>query len=127
AVQGVSILVGVMVSLGSSGIVGNVMAGLVLTYTRSFHTGDKVRLGEHVGTITSLGFFATKLRTLWNEEVTLPNGHVAAQPILNFTRLADGVGLMLHTQVTIGYGADWRTVHALLIEAAGRVEGIEPE
>ena len=127
AVQGVSILVGVMVSLGSSGIVGNMMAGLVLTYTRAFRSGDRVRLGEHVGTITSLGFFATKLRTVWNEEVTLPNGQVAAQPILNFTRLAHGEGLVLHTQVTIGYDADWRTVHALLIEAAGRVEGIEPE
>src|SRR5262249_19233930 len=127
AVQGISILLGVMVSLGSSGIVGNVIAGLVLTYTRAFHAGDRVKIGDHLGTITSLGFFSTKLRTVWNEEVTLPNGQVGSQPIVNYTRLADGVGLLLHTQVTIGYDADWRTVHALLLEAAGRVEGIEPE
>ena len=77
--------------------------------------------------MVNLGFFSTKLRTPRNEEVTLPNGQVASQPIVNYTRLAAESGLVLHTQVTIGYDADWRTVHALLIEAAGRVEGIERE
>jgi small-conductance mechanosensitive channel len=127
AVQGVSILIGVMVSLGSTGIVGNAIAGIVLTYSRSFNLGDRVRIGEHLGDVVSLGFFAMKLRSPRNEEITLPNGQVAAQPIVNYTRLAAEAGLVLHTQVTIGYDADWRTVHALLIEAAGRVEGVERE
>ena len=127
AVQGVSILLGVMVSLGSSGPVGNVIAGIVLTYSRSFAIGDRGRIGEHLGDVVSLGYFATKLRSPRNEEITLPNGQVAAQPIVNFTRLAGKAGLVLHTQVTIGYGAEWKTVHGLLIEAAGRVEGVERE
>ena len=127
AVQGISILLGVMVSLGSSGFVGNAIAGIVLTYSRSFSAGDRVKIGEQIGDVVSLGFFATKLRSPRNEEITLPNGQVAGQPIINYTRLAAEAGLVLHTQVTIGYDADWRTVHALLIEAAGRVEGIERE
>ena len=127
AVQGISILLGVMVSLGSSGIVGNVIAGIVLMYSRSFSKGDRVKVGEIVADVVNLGFFATKLRTPRNEEVTVPNGQLANQPILNYTRLAKEAGLILHTQVTIGYDADWRTVHSLLIEAATRVEGVERE
>jgi small-conductance mechanosensitive channel len=127
AVQGISILLGVMVSLGSSGFVSNIIAGIVLTYSRSFSAGDRVKIGEQLGDVVNLGFFATKLHSPRNEEITLPNGQVAAQPIINYTRLAAEEGLVLHTQVTIGYDTDWRTVHALLIEAAGRVEGVERE
>jgi len=127
AVQGISLLLGVMVSLGSSNFVGNAVAGMALTYARAFSIGDRVKISEHIGSIVSLGFFATKVRSVWNEEITIPNSQVASQPIVNFTRLAAGPGLLLHTQVTLGYDDDWRTVHALLIEAAGRVEGIERE
>jgi len=125
AVQNISILLGLMLSLGSTGIVGNAIAGIVLTYSRSFKVGDRVRVGDSLGDIVSLGFFATKLRTPRNEEITLPNGQMANQAIVNYSRLAAEAGLVLHTQVTIGYNVDWRKVHALLIEAAGRVAGIE--
>lgn len=127
AVQGVSLLLGVMVSLGSTGFVGNVIAGIVLTYARSFRIGDRVKIGDHVGDVVSLGFFATKLRTIHNEEVTLPNGQVAAGAIMNYSRLAEGAGLVLHTEVTIGYDVPWRKVHALMTEAAAKVEGIEAD
>lgn len=126
AVQGVSVLVGLMISLGSSGVVGNMIAGLVLTYSRSFSIGDRVRIGEHVGDVIALGTFATKLKSIRNEEVTLPNATILAGTILNYTRrTASEGGLWLHTQVTIGYDVPWRQVHALLIEAAKSVSGIE--
>jgi small-conductance mechanosensitive channel len=124
-VQGISILIGLMASFGSSGFVSNVLAGIVLTYSRAFQVGDRVRIGEHVGDIVSLGFLATKLRTIRNEEVTLPNGQVTSGAVMNFTRLAGDPGLILYTSVTIGYDVEWRKVHALLVEAAGRVEGVE--
>jgi small-conductance mechanosensitive channel len=127
AVQGVSLLVGLMVSIGSTGFVGNIIAGIVLTYARSFRVGERVRIGDHVGDITNLGFFATKLRTIRNEELTLPNGLVAASAITNYTRLAEEHGLVLHTEVTIGYNVDWRKVHAMLIEAAGRVADVQKD
>jgi small-conductance mechanosensitive channel len=114
-----------MISLGSTGIVGNAISGIVLTYSLAFKPGDRVRIGEHVGDVVHLGFFATKLRTPRNEEITVPNGQMATQPIINFTRLAEEAGLVLHTQVTIGYDAEWRKVHTLLIEAASKVEGVE--
>lgn len=127
AVQGVSLLFGLVISLGSTGIVGNMIAGIVLTYTRSFNVGDRVRIGDHVGDVVRLGFFATKLRSLRNEEVTIPNGQATGAAIVNYTRLAGEAGLILHTQVTIGYDVDWRQVHALLNEAALRVSGVERE
>ncbi len=125
SVQGISVLLGLMVSLGSSGVVGNFIAGLVLTYSRSFSLGDRVRIGEHVGDVIALGTFATKLRSLRNEEITLPNGSILSGTILNYTRRTAEGGLWLHTQVTIGYDVEWRRVHALLIEAALRVPGVE--
>lgn len=127
AFQGVSLFIGVLFSLGSTGFVGNVISGIVLTFSRSFRTGDRVKIGEVVGDITNQGFFATKLRSIRNEEITIPNGQVASSAIVNYTRLAEDPGLILHTQVTIGYDVDWRTVHGLLIEAAGRVEGVEKD
>ncbi len=127
AFQGVSLFLGVLVSLGSTGVVGNVIAGLVLTYSRSFLAGDRVKIGDQVGDVISLGFFATKLRTIRNEEVTLPNGQVASSAIVNYTRLAADPGLVLHTQITIGYDVEWRQVHQLLIAAALSVDGVEKE
>lgn len=127
AFQGVSLFVGVLFSLGSTGIISNIIAGIVLTFSRAFRVGDRVKIGNEVGDVTSLGFFATKLRTIRNEELTLPNGQVASSAIVNYSRLADGPGLILHTGVTIGYDVDWRTVHALLVEAGTRVDGIERE
>ncbi len=125
AFQGVSVLVGLLLSIGSSGFVGNMIAGLVLTYSRSFRVGDRVRVGEHVGDVVGLGYFATKLRSLRNEEITIPNGQMANSSIVNYTRLAEADGLVLHTEVTIGYDVAWPRVHALLVEAAGRVAGVE--
>jgi small-conductance mechanosensitive channel len=127
SVQGISVLLGLMVSLGSSGVVGNFIAGLVLTYSRSFSLGDRVRIGEHVGDVIALGTFATKLRSLRNEEITLPNGSILSGTILNYTRRTAEGGLWLHTQVTIGYDVEWRRVHGLLIEAALAVPGVERE
>ncbi len=101
AFQGVSLFLGVLVSLGSTGIVGNIIAGLVLTYSRSFAVGDRVKIGEQTG------------------------GQVASSAIINYTRLAEEQGLVLHTQITIGYDVEWRQVHALLIAAAKLVDGVE--
>jgi small-conductance mechanosensitive channel len=127
AFEGFSILIAVMVSFGSGGMVGNLVAGMVLVYARTFRVGDRVLIGQHLGDVESLGMFATKLRSIRNEEVTLLNGLVVTVPIVNYTRLEQEAGLVLHTQVTIGYDAKWRTVHALLIEAASGVEGVERE
>ena len=122
AFKGVSLFLGVLFSLGSSSAVGNVVAGVLLTYTRAFQIGDRAKIGETVGDITEKTLLVTRVRTIKNVEVTIPNAAVLASQIMNYTSLAATHGLILHTTVTIGYDAPWRTVHALLTAAAGRTE-----
>ena len=126
AFRGVSILLGVVVSFGSTGLVDNLLAGLVLTYARSYRIGERIGAGDVVGDVTAFGLLTTKIRTIKNEEVTVGNGQILRGSVRNYSRRAtEGDGLILHTSVTIGYDAPWRQVHALLIEAAEATEGIE--
>jgi len=118
AFKGISIFVGVLFSLGSSGAVGNIIAGVVLTYTRAFQIGDRVRIGETTGDVIERTLLVTRLRTIKNVDVTIPNGAVLASQAVNFTSQAQSHGLVLHTTVTIGYDAPWKQVHELLIAAA---------
>jgi len=126
AFRGIGVLAGLMLSLGSAGVVNQAMSGLVVVYSRAFHEGDYVRIGEVEGTVTKRGALATKLRNVRNEEVTLPNGLVITSPTVNYTRLAGDKGAVVSATVTIGYDAPWRQVHELLELAAGRTPGLLP-
>ena len=124
AFQGLSVLVGLMISLGASNLVGQAASGLILTYGRVYRPGEYVRLGELEGTITELGMFFTRLRTGMGEELTLSNSAVLGGTTKNYSRNVKGRGYSLDTQVTIGYDTPWRQVHAMLIEAARRTPGV---
>jgi small-conductance mechanosensitive channel len=124
AFKGISIFFGLLVSLGSAGAVGNIIAGVLLTYTRAFQVGDRVRIADTMGDITERTLLATHLRTVKNEEVTVPNSLVLSGQIFNFTTCCRDSALILHTSVTIGYDAPWRQVHELLIAAAVRTGNI---
>ncbi len=127
AFKGVSIFVGLLVSLGSTSVVGQAASGIILMYSRSLKPGDYVRVGETEGTVLSLGLLSTKIRTVKNEEVSIPNGVMIGTTTKNFSRLAKEEGVILYTSVTIGYDAPWRQVHAMLMQAAGRTEGLRRE
>ncbi len=127
AFKGVSIFVGVLFSLGSSAAIGNMVAGVVLTYTRAFQIGDRVKIGETVGDVTEKTLLVTRVRTIKHVAVTIPNGTVLSSQVVNYTTLAASRGLILHTSVTIGYDAPWRQVESLLVEAARRTEHILPD
>lgn len=124
AFQGISIVLGVLLSLGSTSVTANLLAGLVLTYSRSYREGDRVKIGEVVGDVTALGAFMTRVRTIKDQEVLIPNAVVQNGIILNYSRYAKETGVQVYTQVTIGYNTPWRTVHRLLITAAKYAEGI---
>lgn len=124
AFRGLSVLVGLMVSLGASSLVGQAASGLILTYGRVYRKGEYVRVGEHEGTVMDLGVFATRLRTGLGEELTLSNATVLAATTRNYSRAVQGEGFVLDTTVTIGYDTPWRQVHAMLCEAARRTEGV---
>jgi small-conductance mechanosensitive channel len=118
AFKGVSIFLGVLFSLGSTSTISNAMAGLSITYMRAFQVGDRVRIGDTVGDVIDQSLLVTHVRTIKNEDVTVPNAMVLNAHIVNYSARAREEGLILHTAVTIGYDAPWRTVHELLIEAA---------
>ena len=124
AFTGVSVFVGVLVSLASSSALSNMIAGIVLTYTGAFRLGDRVKVGDAFGDIIETSLLATRVRTIKNEEVTIPNSIALGTAVINYTREAHTRGLILHTTVTIGYDAPWRQVHQLLIDAALATSGI---
>ena len=124
AFKGVSVLLGLMISLGSSSIVGQGASGLILMYSRSVRRGEYVRIGEQEGTVTEVGLFMTKIRTGLGEEVCLPNAMILGTPTKNYSRAVQGEGYIVDTTVSIGYDTPWRQVDAMLIEAARRTDGI---
>jgi len=124
AFKGVTIFVGLLVSLGSAGVVGQFTSGLVLMYSRALKPGEYVQIGEHEGTVGTLGFLSTKIHTKKNEEVHVPNTVILSTTVKNYTRLAKTAGVLLYTTVTIGYNTPWRQVHAMLLEAVNRTTGL---
>lgn len=124
AFKGLSVLIGLMLSIGSSNLVGHAGSGLILTYSRVYRRGEYVRIAEHEGTVTDLGVFATRLRTGLGEEVTLSNSLVLGSVTKNYSRAVKGEGYVVDTIVTIGYDTPWRQVHAMLVEAALRTPGV---
>ncbi|MBV8047129.1 MAG: mechanosensitive ion channel family protein [Paludibacterium sp.] len=127
AFKGLSVLLGLMVTLGASSMVGQGAAGLILTYTRTFRPGEYVRVGEHEGTVMEMGLFTTRIRTGMGEELTLPNALITSSVTRNYSRTVVGAGYIVDTSVSIGYDTPWRQVEAMLIEAARLTPGILAE
>jgi small-conductance mechanosensitive channel len=124
AFRGVSIFLGVLVSLGSTSAVANVVAGVILTYMRAFKIGDRVKIADTMGDVMEKNLLVTRVRTIKNVEITIANAMVLGTHIINFSASAQQGGLILHTTVTIGFDAPWRTVHQLLVDAALSTEAI---
>ena len=121
ALQGVSLFVGVLVSLGSTAVIGNLISGIVLIYTRAFSKGDRVTIGGVTGNVVEETLLVTRIRTVKNKIVTIPNGMVLGSYIVNFSdsrRNNLDSPLIVHTMVTLGYDVPWREVHEVLIKAA---------
>lgn len=126
AFKGVSVFIGLVISLGSTGIVNQLMSGFMLMYSRALRVGDFVRVGDVEGTVLELGMLSTKVRTLAREEVTVPNAVVISQETINYSRFAED-GVAVNSTVTIGYDTPWRQVHAMLEQAAIMTEGLRKE
>jgi small-conductance mechanosensitive channel len=124
AFKGISLLLGIIFSLGSTSVIGNLMAGQSLAFRRAFKVGDWVRIGEHIGDVAQIRLLSTYLRSPKNEQIVIPNSLILNGEIVNFSSLAKGTGMILHTIVGIGYATPWRQVEAMLLEAAGRTAGL---
>jgi small-conductance mechanosensitive channel len=118
AFQGVTVFLGLLISLGSTSVIANIMAGIVLTYTHAFSIGDRVQIGATTGDVIDRSLLVTTVRTIKNEDVTIPNNVVLSGHIVNYTQEVERQGLILYTSVTIGYDTPWREVHKALLAAA---------
>ncbi|MGH9513394.1 MAG: mechanosensitive ion channel family protein [Terriglobales bacterium] len=129
AFKGISIFLGVLFSLGSTSAIADIVGGVILTYMRAFKTGDRVKIADTTGDVIEKNLLVTRVRTIKNVEVTIANSMVLGSHIINFSAGHKQGGLILHTTVTIGFDAPWRTVHKLLIDAALSTEAVlkQPE
>ncbi|MEC7241769.1 MAG: mechanosensitive ion channel domain-containing protein [Myxococcota bacterium] len=122
--KGISVFIGLVVSLGGSSAVGHAVSGVMLTYMRPFRVGDRVCVGDTTGVVMERTLLVTRIRTSKNVDVTIPNGTVLGAHIVNFSTMAEKEGLILHTSVTLGYDVPWRTIHEVMIGAARATDGI---
>jgi small-conductance mechanosensitive channel len=122
--QGVSVFLGLLFSLGSSSAISNAVAGFVITYMRPFKVGDRIKIGEITGDVIEKTLLVTRVRTIKNEDITIPNSSVLSGHTVNYTTTAKELGLILHSTVTIGYDVPWKQVHQLLIDAASATKGV---
>jgi small-conductance mechanosensitive channel len=125
--KGVSVFLGIVFTLGSSSIIGNMVAGLVLTYMRPFKIGDRIKIGDVVGNVVQKTPFVTRIRTPKKEFVTVPNSNILSSNVINYSNSQQQGGLIVHTSVTIGYDVPWRQVHQLLTGAAKKTSYLNLE
>ena len=127
AFKGISVFFGLMLTLGSTGVMTHAMSGLVLIYSRALRKGDWIRLADNEDQVSEIGVLATKILTRENYIVTVPNAVVVSGKIINLSAESADGGVNLTTSVTIGYDTPWRQVHALLELAARRTPGIDQQ
>ncbi|MDR1023945.1 MAG: mechanosensitive ion channel family protein [Prevotellaceae bacterium] len=125
--KGVSVFVGLLLSLGSTSIISNIISGMVITYMNPFKKGDRIKMGEHVGDVVEKTALVTRLRTPKNELITIPNSIIMTAQTINYSNSAKDYGLILHAQVTMGYEVPWRRVHELLMEAGAKTQYVLQE
>ena len=123
--QGISVFIGLIISLGSSTLIANLMAGLVITFMRPFRLGDRIKLNDTVGDIIEKTPLVTRVKTPKNEIVTVPNSFVMSSMTTNYSSSAQEYGLIIHTDVTFGYEVPWQQVHQLMVQAALATQHIE--
>ncbi len=122
--KGVSVFLGFLLTFGSAGALSNVISGLVLTYMRLYKLGDRVTIGNQTGDVVERNMLVTRIRTIKNEIVSIPNSMVMSNHTVNFSSEAESKGLIIHSTITIGYDVPWKDIQESLIEAASRTEHI---
>ena len=127
AFKGITIFLGLLVSLGSTSFIANIVAGYTMSFRSAFRIGDRVRIGSATGDVVEQSVLVTRLRTPKNEEVSIPNSLVLATDVVNYSAATRAKGLIVHTSVGIGYETPWRQVEAMLLEAAARTAGVAAE
>ena len=124
AFKGIGLILGLMFSLGSPSVIGNLVAGMSLAVRKAFRVGDRVKIGDNLGFVTQVRLLTTYMRSMKNEEIVIPNSIILNTEVINYSTLAKSPGVIIHTNVGIGYETPWRQVEAMLLEAARRTPGV---
>lgn len=127
AFKGISVFLGILLSIGSSSSISNAVAGLIITYMRPFKVGDRVKISETVGDVVEKTLLVTRIKTIKNITITIPNALVLGSHIINYSSLSEKEGIILNTNITIGYDIPWTKVNELLISAAYATENVLKE
>lgn len=122
--KGISVFVGVLLSIGSTSVITNAISGIVITYMRRFKIGDWIKINDVVGEVVERSLFVTRLKSSKNEIITIPNSKISESNTINYSQPINRYKLIIHTTVTIGYDVPWRKVHAMLKEAAEMTDGL---
>jgi small-conductance mechanosensitive channel len=107
--------------LFTSSVLGNVLAYVVLDGTIEFKRGDRVQIGDNYGDIVELGFFFTRIKTIKDEIISIPNLAIMGKEVKNFSALK---AVLIYVSVTLGYDTDKDEAKRLLIESAKTTKGI---
>lgn len=118
AFQGISVFIGVLLSLGSSSAISNSIAGFIITYMRPFRKGDWIKVGTTVGYVKEKTLLVTRITTINNEDVTIPNSTILTSQTTNYSSTKNHDGLAIAAEVTMAYAVPWRTIHEVLLKAA---------
>lgn len=123
--RGVSVFIGVLFTFSSTGPVGNIISGLMLTYMRSFSIGDRIKIGEIAGDIIEKNLLVTRIRTIKNEVISIPNTQILNSHTINYSMESDTHPLIIYTQISIGYDVPWQTIHELSLKACNKINLLE--
>lgn len=124
AFQGVSVFLGLLISLGSGSTISNLISGIVITYMRPFRVGDRVQIGDTFGDVIEKNLLVTRVRTIKNIDITIPNSMILSSHTMNYSAVSREEGLILNTRITIGYDVPWPKVHELLLKSTEKVPGL---
>ena len=122
--KGVSVFLGFLFTFGSAGSLSNLISGIILTYMRLYKIGDRIKIGTTVGDVIEKNILVTRIKTVKNEIISVPNSTVMSSHTINYTSEAEKNGLIIHSIITIGYDVPWNLIHEVLIEAAQKTEFI---
>ena len=111
AFQGVSIFLGLLISLGSSSTISNGIAGIFITYMRAFRENDWIKVGEYIGMVI-------------HRDSLVTNSMILSSSTMNFSSIGRTTGLVVTTQVKVRYDARLEDVDATLIAAAQATKGV---
>lgn len=118
--KGISVFIGVLFSLGSSSAISNIIAGLVITYMRPFRIGDRITIADKTGVVIEKSPLVTRLRTIKNEEITIPNSSILSGNTVNYSTFSEE-GICFQVELTVGYEEPWQRIHELLLNIPSRI------